>query len=282
MPATLEAPADLREPIVVDDVEEVDGPRHDPAEVAQRERAPRDSTAVPDLELPGVGPGEAGLRVPGGALASFARFREWKLSDECPAWGKFEWIAGRPRMDLMPESIASHAVPKLKIASTLDRRVEEDDLGWCVTDSTTVVAPHGSPDGGRRVLCEPDFAFVSHEAILSGRVTLTPKVNRENDFTEIVGPPDVIVEVRSDSSTRKDTVDLPADLFALGVTEYWLADARADLPALAIHVRGGDAFEPVAADADGFVASTVFGRSFRLETAVGRSGLRQTRLRERA
>ena len=281
MPATLEAPADLHEAVVGGGAAEVVDPPDDPAEVAPGEQLPREPPAVPDLELPGVGPGRDGLRVPGGALTSFARFREWKLSDGCPEWGKFEWIAGRPRMDLMPESIASHAVPKLKIASTLDRRVEEDDLGWCVTDSTTVVAPHGAPDGGPRGLCEPDFAFVSHEAILSGRVTLTPKANRENDFTEIVGPPDVIVEVRSDSSTRKDTVDLPADLFALGVTEYWLADARVDPPALTIHARGGDAFEPVAAGQDGFVASGVFGRSFRLETAVGRSGLRQTRLRER-
>ena len=257
-------------------------PRPEPTPVPEPARTqPRSAPPRPDLELPGVGPGAAGLTVPGAALASFAAFRDWKLSDDCPEWGKFEWIGDRARLDLMPESITSHAVPKLKIASTLDRRVEEDDLGWCVTDSTTVVSPVGGPDGGPRVLCEPDFAFVSHDSILSGRVTLTPKVNREGDFTEIVGPPEVVAELLSDSSTRKDTVDLPADLFALGVIEYWLADARTDPPALTIHFRGEAAFEPVAADADGFAASAVFGHRYRLETVVGRSGLRRTRLLER-
>ena len=51
---------------------------------------------------------------------------------------------------------------------------------------------------------------------------------------------------------------------------------------LTIHVRGDGAFEPVAADADGFAPSGVFGRGFRLEAFDGRGGLRQTRLRERA
>ena len=88
----------------------------------------------------------------------------------------------------------------------------------------------------------------------------------------------MVVEVRSDSSTRKDTVDLPADLFALGVAEYWLADARAAEPTLTLRVRGEDRFEPVAPDADGFSASPAFGRSFRLTSETGRSGLTQTRL----
>ena len=236
-------------------------------------------TAPPDLHLPDVGPDRTGLNVPGAALAGFEAFRAWKLSDHCPEWGKFEWVGGRPRLEVMPESLISRGVPKLKIAVTLDRRVEEDDLGLCFTDSTVVTSPEGAV---RRVNCEPDFAFLSHEAILSGRVTLTPKVGREGDFTEIVGPPDVIAELRSDSSTRKDTVDLPADLFALGVTEYWLADARADPPGLTIHVRGAEGFEPVEIDADGFAASGAFGRRYRLETHAGRSGVRQTRLVEAA
>ncbi|MFH5805046.1 Uma2 family endonuclease [Alienimonas sp. DA493] len=232
---------------------------------------------APDVHLPGVGVDGDGLTVPGAALASFRAFRAWKLSDACPEWGKFEWIGGRPRLEVMPESLFTHGSPKLRIAATLDRLVEERDLGYCFTDSTTVVSPEGfEPE----VNCEPDVVFLSHEAIAEGRVTLTPKAGREGDFTEIVGPPDAVVEVRSDSSTRKDTVDLPADLFALGVSEYWLADARVEPPVLTIHTRGEGRFEPVAADADGFVRSAVFGRRYRLETCDGRSGLRQTRLVE--
>ena len=233
---------------------------------------------TPTLYIPGVGTRGEGLTIPGAALATFDAFRVWKLSRDCPRWGKFEWIGGRVRLEVEPELIVSHNGPRNAVARTLGNLVSEEDRGLCFSSRT----PVASPDDAHPVLCEPDFVFLSHEAILEGRVMLTPKVGRDGDFTEIVGPPDVVVEVRSDSSTRKNTVDLPADLFALGVTEYWLADARVDPPALAIHVRGGDPFEPVAAGEDGFVASIVVGRSFRLETSIGRSGLRQTRLRERA
>ena len=233
----------------------------------------------PDLHLPGVGPGGAELTIPGSALASFGAFRAWKLSDGCPRWGKFEWIGGGVRVEVEPEPLISHNLPRTAIVRSLGNRIDEEDRGFYFSARSPVVSPEGA---ARRVNCEPDFVFLSHEAILSGRVTLTPKVGRAGDFTEIVGPPDVIVELRSDSSTRKDTVDLPADLFALGVTEYWLADARADPPGLTIHVCGAEGFEPVAADADGFAASGVFGRRYRLETHVGRSGVRQTRLIEAA
>ena len=233
--------------------------------------------AVPDLHLAGVGTGGASLTVPGAALADFDAFRAWKLSDDCPRWGKFEWIGGAVRLEVGREPLISYNLTRAALVRSLGNRIDEEDCGFYFSARSPVVSPEGAV---RRVNCEPDFVFLSHEAILSGRVTLTPKVGREGDFTEIVGPPDVIVELRSDSSTRKDTVDLPADLFALGVSEYWLADARVDPPGLTIHVRGPEAFEPVADDAEGFVASEAFGRRYRLETHAGRSGVRQTRLVE--
>lgn len=259
-------PRPAAEPVAAEPIE-----RKQAAETAVRE------AVQPDLHLPGVGVSAEGLTVPGAALASSASFRAWKLSDACPEWGKFEWIGGRPRLEIMPESLFTHGSPKLRIASALDHLILERDLGYGFTDSTTVVSPDGHEPA---VNCEPDFVFLSHEAILEERVTLTPKVGREGDFTEIVGPPEVVVEVRSDSSTRKDTVDLPADLFALGVTEYWLADARVDPATLTIYVRGDDGFAAAPVDPDGFAASGVFGRRYRLEVRVGRSGVRQTRLIE--
>ena len=254
-------------------------PRPEPAFVPAPDRTePCPASPRPDLELPGVGPGAAGLTVPGAALASFAAFRDWKLSDGCPEWGKFEWIGDRPRLDIMPESLFTHGFPKADLVRVLGNRITDDDSGWYFTDSTTIVSAEGHEP---TVNCEPDFVFLSHEAVSTGRVAFTPKADREGDAVEIVGPPDMVAEVRADSSTRKDTVDLPADLFALGVTEYWLADARTDPPALIVHARGESAFEPVPADVDGFAVSAVFRHRYKLETLVGRSGLRRTRLLER-
>ena len=248
------------------------------AEGAVSAPSPAAPVAPPDLHLPAVGPGRVGLTVPGGALTSAAAFRRWKTSDDCPGWGKFEWIGNQPRLELMPESLFTHGSPKLRVAGALDRLVEAGDLGYCFTDSTTVTSPDGHEPA---VNCEPDFVFLSYDAVRTGRVALTPKADRPDDAIEIVGPPEVVLEVRSDGSTRKDTVDLPADLFALGVTEYWLVDARRDPAALTLHARGDGAFEPAAADADGFALSGVFGRRFRLDTRTDPLGRRQVRLTDR-
>ena len=90
------------------------------------------------------------------------------------------------------------------------------------------------------------------------------------------------MEVVSDSSVEKDTVDLPAGLFALGVPEYWLIDARPAEPVLTVQVRGETAFEPVRADADDYAASPVLARRYRLERRTAPSGLPDVRLLEAA
>ena len=255
----------------------LDVPAAPPAAVPEPGPAAAVCADPPDLHLPGVGPGGAGLVVPGAALSSYAAFRAWKLSDDCPGWGKFEWIGNHPRLDVMPESLLTHGFPKADLCRVLANTVAADRRGLYFTDSTTVAAPAdaGATGTGPRVLCEPDFVFLSHQTIASGRVTLTPKRNREGDFTEIVGPPDLVLEVLSDSSVRKDTIELPADLFALGVTEYWLADARADPPTLTVHTRGDTGFVPRPAGPDGFSRSELLGAAYRLTAQTGESGLRE-------
>ena len=68
---------------------------------------------------------------------------------------------------------------------------------------------------------------VSDDAIEAGRVRLVPAARGKPDrFVELEGAPDLIVEIASDSSTRKDTQRLPASYHAAGVRELWLIDAR--------------------------------------------------------
>jgi Uma2 family endonuclease len=49
--------------------------------------------------------------------------------------------------------------------------------------------------------------------------------------------PDLIVEIVSDTSVRKDTERLPVSYFAAGVGEFWLIDARRDPLEFLIHRR---------------------------------------------
>jgi Uma2 family endonuclease len=107
----------------------------------------------------------------------------------------------------------------------------------------------------------------------SGRVRLVPKATGEAErYIEIEGPPNVVVEIVSDSSVRKDTRRLPVSYWEAGVEEYWLADARGKQLMFQIYRRGTDGYEPVAADAEGFQTSAVFQRQFRLDRQRDRHG----------
>jgi Uma2 family endonuclease len=96
-------------------------------------------------------------------------------------------------------------------------------------------------------------------------VRLVPKSSgKQDDFIEIEGAPDLIIEIVSDSSVTKDTKRLPAAYFAAGVREFWLVDARREELMFRIHSRGPERFVSRRADREGYQRSSVLGRRFRL------------------
>ena len=242
----------------------------DPPAAAPQPAAPARSAPI---HLP-----EFDLTIPGG-LNTLADFNAWARSDDFPEHGRISWIGDRIEVELMSEAIHTHGGPKTEFARVFSNRVFDGDLGQLYIDGARVVSPEDSP---ARVSNEPDLVLLTHDTIESGRVTFTPKKDRPGDAIDVVGPPDLVVEVLSDSSVGKDTIRLPRELFLLGVTEYWLADCRGEAAGFQIHARGDDGFEPVTADADGFATSAVLGRAYRLTRDLGRSGLPRFRLHERA
>ena len=81
---------------------------------------------------------------------------------------------------------------------------------------------------------------------------------------EVVGVPDMVLEVISRSSFKKDTVVLRKLYARAGVREYWVADSRAHHFSFEILHRRGAGYASAAADRGGWVESRVFGRAFRL------------------
>jgi Uma2 family endonuclease len=80
---------------------------------------------------------------------------------------------------------------------------------------------------------------------------------------ELDGTPDMVVEIVSPSSIRKDT-QLLRELYRQGgIPEYWLVDARAEPLRIEI-LRHGSADYESALTPDGWSLSRVFGREFRL------------------
>ncbi len=97
-----------------------------------------------------------------------------------------------------------------------------------------------------------------------------PAAGKVDDFIEIEGGPDLIVEIVSPSSVTKDTRRLPPAYFDAGVREYWLVDARGSELVFQIFRRGESTFEQVVSDAEGFQRSDVLACRYRLERVRGR------------
>lgn len=208
------------------------------------------------------------VAVPAEAMADLSAFRRWALSDDCPDSGRFDFIAGKIEVsDMAGEELDAHGTLKGEVHAAILARVKRLKLGYVYTDSTRVSCPAAF------LSAEPDVVVVSYDAIETGRVRRVPKATGEpGRFVELEGPPELIVEVVSDSTVRKDTVRLPRAYFEAGVTEYWLADGRKSDLTFVIHKRGESHFEPVPIDDDGCQTSIVLGQRFRLDRSRDRLG----------
>jgi Uma2 family endonuclease len=200
-------------------------------------------------------------------IRSLADFRRWALSPRFPEQGRIDYLGGVIEVDMSPEEVIAHGRLKGKMYAVLLDLVDQSDLGLLLTDRTRVSSVQGD------LSAEPDIVFVSNESLTEGRVRMIPKAGDDPDrYIEIEGGPDLIVEIVSDSSVRKDTKRMPKACFLAGVHEYWLADARREPFVFRIHRRAESGFEAVPLDAEGFQLSTVFSRLFRLDWRRDRSG----------
>jgi Uma2 family endonuclease len=97
---------------------------------------------------------------------------------------------------------------------------------------------------------------------------------------EIVGSPDMVSEIVSDSSVTKDTRELLSAYHRARIREYWLIDARGDhIQFQILHWRKSAYALSVAED--DWQRSRVFGRSFRLTRKQDRSGMYKYKLESR-
>jgi Uma2 family endonuclease len=196
-----------------------------------------------------------------------ADFRRWALSDEFPEQGRIDYLGGRIEVDMSPEDLHTHGKLKTELVIVLGQRIKERQLGELYTDRARVSCPDAE------LSAEPDLVFVSNASLDAGRVRLVPKASGKPDrYAEMEGPPDLIVEIISDASVRKDTERLPAMYDQAGIEEFWLIDARGPELLFQIFTRGSTGYEPVAADAEGFRRSAVLACSYRLERGRNRQG----------
>lgn len=199
------------------------------------------------------------VRIPGWVV-DLATFRRWVRSGELQEKLRAHFLDGEVWVDLFMEEAFSHNFVKNAVYAALMPLTA--GRGLFFSDGMLFT----NDDAG--IGTEPDAMFVSDESLESGRVELAAGADPEATATEIVGSPDLIVEVVSRSTEEKDTELLMAKYHDAGVTEYWVSDAR-DEDDIRFDILKWNKKEYTAAQkSGGWVKSAVLGKSFRLVRQV--------------
>ena len=193
------------------------------------------------------------MQIPLGVI-DLDSFRAWVDCDDFPDQGRIDYIKGEVWVDMGKEQIFTHASVKNEFNSALGSMVKNGQLGLYLPDG--VLLSNVAAD----IAVKPDALFASAEA-LTDRVRILE--GKKEGYVELEGSPDMVLEVISESSVRKDTEQLRQDYWEASIREYWLVDARPDPVVFDIlrHTHKGYRTTP---KKGGWIKSNVFGKSFRL------------------
>jgi Uma2 family endonuclease len=195
------------------------------------------------------------VRIPAG-LDSLEAFRRWARSDDFPDSGRYAYLNGEMWVDLSMEQLFTHNRVKTQFTVVLGSLIEAAGLGYFFSDGTLL----SNVDAD--LSTEPDGTFVAYGTMRDGRVRLTE--GSTEGYVELEGTPDMVLEVVSASSVRKDTETLRELYRRAGIPEYWLVDVRGGKPVFDLLHLTSRGYTATRRQAGGWLRSAVFGRSFRL------------------
>lgn len=206
---------------------------------------------------------ERTVRIPRNVV-DLSSFRRWFHSSRFPETKqRIEFIQGDVWVDTAMEQIFSHNQVKSEYTRALVSLVKEDDLGRFFQNGVQIVNEAAGWS------CQADGTFVSHHSRDSGRVRIVP--SRQGGFIELLGSPDMVLEVVSRNSVKKDKVILREQYWLAEIEEYWLVDARKEHLEFDILRYSPKGYVP-ARKVDGWMKSKVFGKSFRFTYDLDRRG----------
>jgi Uma2 family endonuclease len=200
-------------------------------------------------------------------------FRRWAHSDEFPERGQFSYLNGEIWVDLSMEELFSHNQVKGAFTFTILGLLEQIPSGRFVLDRMLL------SNMAANLSTEPDGLFFFWETLKSGRLRLIE--GAVEGYMELEGTPDMILEIISRSSVRKDTERLRELYWRGGITEYWLVDARRSSPRFDILRHTKDGYVATEAQ-DGWLFSAVFGQAFQLTRQTDPLGRPQYKLQARS
>jgi Uma2 family endonuclease len=192
------------------------------------------------------------------SVATLDGFRAWVMSSDFPEQGvRASFLGTEVFIDMAPELFDTHNAIKTELYGVLGPLVGRLNVGQFFTDRmlyTNAVAG---------VSTEPDAMYFTWEAWRAGRVRMSPSPSGKPNY-EVVGVLDVVLEVVSDSSERKDLRELRRKYHLAGIPEYWVIDARGDDLVFEILTHTAAEYVSVPPAEDGWLRSAVLDREFRL------------------
>lgn len=214
------------------------------------------------------------LTVPAEAF-TLRGFRRWAMSDAFPDHGRITFIKQRLLIDMSPEEFETHNKVKSAVCSAVHMLSTTKDLGTFYSDRALLTNERAG------ISTAPDGMFVAWKSFKTEKVRLVPREGHRDQFMELQGTPDWVLEVVSQSSFRKDCVLLREAYHAAGIPEYWLIDASGEQIDFQVLVNRGRDYAPVEQEG-GWRRSRVFKRLVRLDRRRDRIGMWKYRLRFKA
>ena len=197
---------------------------------------------------------DVSIGIPGWVI-DHASFRRWFQSQDFPEEGRVSFLNGEVIFDLSREQIFSHVRIKMVFTAALSDIEKRAKSGVYFTSGLLI------SHLGAEVSNNPDGVFVANASFEDGTVRLVE--GAKQGFIELEGSPDMVLEVVSDSSVRKDDELLRVAYWKAGIREYWLVDARGEKLDFQILKHTGKGYSPIRA-VGGWIKSAVFRNSFRL------------------
>jgi Uma2 family endonuclease len=191
----------------------------------------------------------------------FASFRRWSLSEDFPEFPRIFYLGDTIWVDPTGERF-DHNQLKTEAIAVLSGLVRAGCLGRLYCNGIRLVHPETALSN------EPDVFFVRQESFDRKRVQLP----RGKASLELIGSPDMVLEIISPSSVNKDRNVLFKRYARAGIEEYWLIDAMPDSARFEIFhltTKGYVSTRPKG----GWLKSAVFDKQFRLTQENDAQGL---------
>src|SRR5262249_25645068 len=127
--------------------------------------------------------GPAALTIPLSAL-TLAGFRAWATSDDCPERGRFSFLDKELFVDMSSEEPETHSAVKGEVSFTVMAINKRWKLGRFFLDRVLVTNVEAN------LSTEPDGTFVLWKTWDTGKITLVPRKDAEEQYMEVQGTPD--------------------------------------------------------------------------------------------